>query len=33
MISEKFIKANIYLSSENKEKSKKILEEIIKSKK
>ena len=32
MISEKFIKANIYLSSENKEKSKKILEEIIKSK-
>ena len=32
IISEKFIKANIYLSSENKEKSKKILEEIIKSK-
>ena len=32
LISEKFIKANIYLSSNNKEKSKEIYEEIIKSK-
>ena len=32
LISEKFIKANIYLSSENREKSKEIYEEIIKSK-
>ncbi len=32
LISEKFIKANIYLSSDNKEKSKEIYEEIIKSK-
>ncbi len=32
LISEKFIQANIYLSSENKEKSKEIYEEIIKSK-
>ena len=31
-ISEKFIKANIYLSSENKDKSKELYEEIIKSK-
>ena len=31
LISEKFIKANIYLSSDNKEKSKEIYEEIIKS--
>ena len=31
-ISEKFIKANIYLSSENKDKSKKLYEEIIQSK-
>ena len=29
-ISEKFIKANIYLSSENKDKSKELYEEIIK---
>ena len=32
LISEKFIKANIYLSSENKDKSKELYEEIIKSK-
>tara|TARA_Y100001958_G_C20967560_1_gene363880 strand:- start:208 stop:717 length:510 start_codon:yes stop_codon:yes gene_type:complete len=32
LISEEFIKANIYLSSENREKSKEIYEEIIKSK-
>ena len=32
LISEKFIKANIYLSSDDKEKSKEIYEEIIKSK-
>lgn len=31
LMSEKFIKANIYLSSGNKEKSKEIYEEIIKS--
>ena len=31
-ISEKFIKANIYLSSENKDKSKELYEEIINSK-
>ena len=31
-ISEKFIKANIYLSSENKDKSKELYDEIIKSK-
>ena len=31
-ISEKFIKANIFLSSENKDKSKELYEEIIKSK-
>ena len=31
-ISEKFIKANIYLSSEKKDKSKELYEEIIKSK-
>ena len=32
LISEKFIKANIFLSSENKDKSKELYEEIIKSK-
>ena len=32
LISEKFIKANIFLSSENKGKSKELYEEIIKSK-
>tara|TARA_B100001057_G_C22861917_1_gene954875 strand:+ start:808 stop:1317 length:510 start_codon:yes stop_codon:yes gene_type:complete len=32
LISEKFIKANIYLSSQNKDKSKELYEEIIKSK-
>ena len=32
LISEKFIKANIFLSSENKDKSKDLYEEIIKSK-
>ena len=32
LISEKFIEANIYLSSQNKKKSKEIYEEIIKSK-
>ena len=32
LISEKFIQANIYLSSENKKKSLEIYEEIIKSK-
>ena len=31
-ISEKFIKANVYLSSGNKDKSKELYEEIIKSK-
>ena len=31
LMSEKFIKANVYLSSGNKEKSKEIYEEIIKS--
>ena len=32
LVSEKFIKANIFLSSENKDKSKELYEEIIKSK-
>ena len=32
LISEKFIRANIFLSSENKDKSKELYEEIIKSK-
>jgi len=32
LISEKFIKANIFLSTENKDKSKELYEEIIKSK-